>query len=98
MEKKKQTMIIHSILYLLISNAVTARRDKSILYSRNAILILIYCFLITINETNVYFLENGIGIYGGLFHVNTITQSFNLFIFMICAIILQLTAFHSRKI
>ena len=91
-------MIILSILYLLISNAVTSRRDKSILYSRNAISILIYCFLITLNETNVYFLENGIGIYGGLFHVNTITQSFNLFIFIICIIILQLTAFHSRKI
>ena len=91
-------MIIHSILYLLISNAVTSRRDKSILYSRNAILILTYCFLLTANEINIYFLENGIGIYGGLFHVNTITQSFNLFIFIICIVITQLTGFHSRKI
>ena len=91
-------MIIHSILYLLISNAVTSRRDKSILYSRNAIFILAYCFIVTLNENNIYLLENGIGIYGGLFHVNFITHNFNLFIFMICLMILQLTGFHSRKI
>ena len=91
-------MIIHSILYLLISNAVTSRRDKSILYSRNALLILVFCLLTTLNEINIYYLEEGIGIYGGLFHVNIVTQSFNLFIFTICIIILQLTAFHSRKV
>ena len=91
-------MIIHSITYLLISNAVTSRRDKSILYSRDSILILIYCFLITLNEISTYYLENGIGIYGGLFHVNIVTQNFNLFIFIICIIILQLTGFYSRKI
>ena len=74
-------MIINSILYLLLSNAVTLRRDKSILYSRNAILILIYCLTMTITELNFYFLENGIGIYGGLYQVNIITQSFNFFFF-----------------
>lgn len=91
-------MIIHSILYLLLSNAVTMRRDKSVLYSRNAMLILIYCILITINEINVYYLKDGIGIYGGLFHINSITHAFNLFIFIVCVIILQLTAFHSREV
>ena len=91
-------MIIHSILYLLISNALNSRRDKSILYSRNTIVILINCFLITLSEINMYYLDNGIGIFGGLFHVNTITQSFNLFIFLICTMILQFTSFHPRKI
>lgn len=43
-------------------------------------------------------MEKGIGIYGGLFHVTPITQSFHFFIFLICAIILQLTAFYPRKV
>ena len=59
---------------------------------------MIYCIIISLNSLNVYLLEKGIGIYGGLFHVTTITQSFHFFIFLICAIILQLTAFYPRKI
>ena len=38
-------MIILSILCLLFSNAVTLRRDMSILFNRIAIIALIYCFL-----------------------------------------------------
>ena len=91
-------MIINSILYVLLSNAVTLRRDKSILYSRSGILILVYCLNMSIIQINFYLLENGIGIYGGLYQVNTITQSFNFFFFFICIIVLVLTAFHSRKI
>ena len=91
-------MLINSIFYLLLSNAVTLRRDKSILFSRNAILILISCLIITISELDFYFLENGIGIFGGLYQVNFITQTFNVFFFLISAIVLLLTAFHSRKI
>ena len=87
-----------SILFLLLSNAVTLRRDKSILYSRNAIFVMIYCSVISLNSINIYFLQKGVGVYGGLFHANTITQSFHFFMFFICMIILQLTAFHPRKI
>nr|YP_009728689.1 NADH dehydrogenase subunit 2 [Sydowia polyspora]QHR85472.1 NADH dehydrogenase subunit 2 [Sydowia polyspora] len=43
-------------------------------------------------------LDKGIGIYGGLFHVTAFTQSFNIFIFIISAIILTLTSFYPRKV
>lgn len=59
---------------------------------------MIYCIIISLNSLNVYFLEKGIGIYGGLFHVTTVTQSFHFFIFLTCGIILQLTAFYPRKV
>jgi NADH-ubiquinone oxidoreductase chain 2 len=39
----------------------------------------------------------GVGLYGGLFHVTSITQIFHIFIFIISAIILQLTAFYPRR-
>jgi len=43
-------MIISSILLLLLSNAVILRRDKSILYSRISMTILIYSCLIVIKQ------------------------------------------------
>ena len=91
-------MTIYSILFLLLSNAATLRRDKSILYSRNGIVILIYCLIITLNNLNICLLEKGIGLFGGLFNVTTITQTFHSFIFLISGIIILLTAFYSRKV
>jgi NADH-ubiquinone oxidoreductase chain 2 len=43
-------------------------------------------------------INTGIGLYGGLFHVTSVTQIFHIFIFLISAIILQLTAFYPRKV
>lgn len=91
-------MIIYSVLFLLLSNAVTFRREKSILYSRDAIIILLFSCLIAFKSLNMYFLYKGIGLYGGLFHATPITQTFHLFIFFVSATILQLTAFYPRKI
>ena len=91
-------MIIYSILFLLLSNAVTLRREKSIIYSRDAIIILLFSCLIALKSLNMYFLYKGIGLYGGLFHVTPITQTFHIFIFFVSAIILQLTAFYPRKV
>jgi NADH-ubiquinone oxidoreductase chain 2 len=43
-------------------------------------------------------LGNGVGIFGGLFHATTITTVFQLFIYVVTAVILHLTAFLPRKI
>ncbi len=91
-------MVIFSILFLLLSNAVTLRRDKSILFSRVAIIILLYCSLIAIKSLYMTYLDKGIGLYGGLYHVTSITQTFHIFIFIISAAILQLTGFYPRKV
>jgi len=90
-------MLISYILILLSSNAVTLRRDKSILYSRLTISSLLYLFLILLN-LNMTLSNKGIGLFGGLFQTTTLTQTFHLYIFAICAVILQLTAFYPRKI
>ena len=91
-------MLITSLIYLLLSNAITLRRDKSILYSRVAIIVLIYSCLLAIFSLYLTYLDTGIGLYGGLFHATSITQIFHIFIFLICATILQLTAFHPRRV
>ena len=91
-------MIIYSILFLLLSNAVTLRRDKAILFSRVAIIILLFSFIFAMNSLYTLSLDRGIGLYGGLFHATSITHVFQIFIFFISAAILQLTAFYPRKV
>jgi NADH-ubiquinone oxidoreductase chain 2 len=91
-------MLIFSILLILLSNALTIRRDKSILYNRVAIIILLYCSIFALDSLYITYLERGIGIYGGLFHVTGITHIFHVFIFLISAAILQLTGFYPRKV
>jgi NADH-ubiquinone oxidoreductase chain 2 len=85
-----------TILFLLVSNAVVSRRDISILFNRIAIISLIYCILHDFLSLSV--LSKGIGLHGGLVYISNITQIFHIFIFIISILILQLTAFHNRKV
>ena len=71
-----KAMLIFSILFLLLSNAVTLRRDKSILFSRISIIILLYSILLAKNSLYMISIDRGIGIYSGLFHITSITQYF----------------------
>ncbi len=89
-------MIMITILFLLISNAVVSRRDISILFNRVAIIGLIYCILQDFMSLSV--LNKGIGLHGGLVYISNITQVFHIFIFIISILILQLTGFHYRKL
>src|ERR1700724_3299057 len=92
------TMLVFSILFLLLSNAVTLRRDKSILVSRVSIIILLYSTFLANNSLYIASLSSGVGIYSGLFHITSITQIFHIFLFIISAVILQLTGFYPRKV
>lgn len=91
-------MLVSLLIFLLISNAVSLRRDKSILFSRIVIKSLLFASLIAINNLYINPLEKGLGIYGGLFNVNVLTQTFNIFIFLVSAVILVVTGFYPRKV
>jgi len=86
------------LTYLLISNALTLRKDKSILFSRIVMVSLILTSFLAYNNLFSNSLDKGIGIYGGLFHVTSFTQGFNIFAFLISAIVLTLTSFYPRKV
>jgi NADH-ubiquinone oxidoreductase chain 2 len=90
-------MIITFLLLLLFSNGLTVRPDTSILYSRIGILIVFYSIMSAYNTFYITFLEKGIGLYGGLFNVTAITQTFQIFILLVCGLILLMTAFYPRK-
>jgi NADH-ubiquinone oxidoreductase chain 2 len=91
-------MLIISLIQLLLSNAITLRRDKSILYSRTSITILLIASLISYDNLHLLFLSKGIGIFGGLFHSTSTTNVFHIFILSISSVILLLTSFYPRKV
>jgi NADH-ubiquinone oxidoreductase chain 2 len=69
-----------------------------ILFSRIALIILLYSSIIAYNNLYLTFLDKGIGLYGGLLHATSHTQIFHIFIFLLSAVILSLTAFYPRKV
>jgi len=91
-------MLVTSLTLLLLSNAVSSRRDKSILFSRTTLLILSYCFILLIFDLNLIFVEKGLSLFGGLIYCKGHNQIFALFIIFLSLIILILTSFYPRKI
>jgi len=91
-------VLITSLIFLLLSNSVTLRRDKSILYSRATIAILLISAFIAYDNLFFLFLNKGIGIFGGLFSTTATTNVFHIFIFLITSVILVLTSFYPRKV
>ncbi len=89
-------MITISIIFILLSNALTLRRDISILFNRITILALIYCILQ--DMMSLYVINKGLGLHGGLLHITSTTQVFHIFIFILSILILQLTSFYPRKV
>jgi len=89
-------MLLLSLIFLLLANAVTKRREKSILFNRVAIIILLYSSIVGYDSLAITSIGRGISIYGGLFHSTAITHSFDIFINLVCGIIIQLTAFNPR--
>jgi len=91
-------MLFNSLILLLLSNSITSRRDKSILYSRITITILLISTIIAYDNLSLLFLAKGVGIFGGLFYTTATTNSFHIFIFLISSAILLLTSFYPRKV
>lgn len=91
-------MLTTAILLLLVSNAVTVRRDKSILFSRASLAILTICFFICFASFDFKLHEKGLGLFCGLFQTTTISHVFYMFVLIITILILQLNAFYPRKI
>ena len=91
-------MLCYCLIFLLLSNAVSIRKDKSILYSRLVISIILISILIIYNDLSFSNLNKYIGLYGGLYHATSLTHVFHLFILILSFIIMFLTSFYNRKI
>jgi NADH-ubiquinone oxidoreductase chain 2 len=91
-------MIIQNLLLIILSNAVTIRRDKTIIYNRISLLAIISA------ATNLFFVlayksyGTGIGLFNNLFHLTSSGMIFQIFIYILTIIIFQLISFFPRKI
>lgn len=72
------------------------RKESTVYFSRVIIVALSLTSYICYNNTYPISLETGIGLYGGLFNVTTITQCFSIFILLITATILVYNSFYHR--
>ena len=90
-------MLLVFLSYLLSSNGLTFRPDSSIIYSRVGLIILFYCLNSSVDCFYITYLEKGVGLYGGLFNITAVNQTFQVFIFFICILILLMSAFYPRK-
>ena len=89
-------MLIYSILILLLSYAVTLRRDKFILFTRVVIIVLLSFSILAAFSLYINNFSNGL--FRGLFHITSISQILYIFVLIICAIILQLIAFYPIRV
>jgi NADH-ubiquinone oxidoreductase chain 2 len=90
-------MLLISIFSLLLSNALSSKNISAILYSRIGILALSYCIYLSYNNLFIVYLDNGIGLFGGLFFTSSIIQVFHILIFTITLLILYMTGFYPIK-
>src|ERR1700742_1229643 len=90
-------MILTFLVLLLLSNGLTVRPDTSLLYSRIGLIIIFYSLMSAYTTFFIEYLEKGVSLYGGLFNVTSITHTFQMFILIVCGLILLMTAFYPRK-
>lgn len=90
-------MLLTSIFLLLLSNSLNLRRDISIYYSRIGIIILAYCVFFSYNNLFISYLNLNIGLYDGLFSISSLDIIFDILLFVIASLILNLTGFYPRK-
>jgi len=90
-------MLSYSIIALIMSNAVNNRRDLTILYSRIALLILIFCSFFTYNIFYYDYINNGIIILNGLFCIENYSVFFSLVILLISVLIIGITSVFNLK-
>jgi NADH-ubiquinone oxidoreductase chain 2 len=87
-----------SSVLILLSSAVTFRRDKAISFNRITMIVLLYSSILGYETLFLLPLHSGIGIYGGLYQVSSLTQTFLIFISILSIIILQLSSFYYRHL
>lgn len=78
--------------------AVVTGRGSSIIYSRYNIIILTYSFFLSINTIYMSLNNQGLGLFSGLYHATSITQTFQAFLILICIFTLIINSFiHTNK-
>ena len=85
-------------MFILISNALTLKRDLSVLFARVVAIVFSLACVSCIYILTILSLKKSVALYDGLFHTSSFTQSMHLFFILISGIILLFTGFYPRKV
>jgi len=83
-------MVILSISIMIFSIAFSSLRITAIYFNRIAIILLLYSGVLAYNVLYTGLVGSGVGVFGGLFQVTTITQSMDLCFYLVGALVLLL--------
>ena len=82
-------MIFISIMILIVAIALHSPASTApVLLTRISAIVFIYAGVLSLNALDIQSIGSGIGIYSGLFHVTTVSQLIDTFIFFIGSLIL----------
>lgn len=85
-------MVLFGVLTMILAIALFSLRIPAIYFYRITIILLLYSALLSYNSLYVDLIGSGVGVFGGLFQVTTITQSMDLFIYLVGALVLLLSS------
>src|ERR1700748_3602531 len=83
-------MVILFISIMILSIAFSSLRITAIYFNRIAIILLLYSGVLAYNTLYTGLVGSGVGVFGGLFQVTTLTQSMDVFIYLVGALVLLL--------
>ena len=83
-------MILISILILIVAKALPSCYTflSPVLFPRIIAIIFIYAGALSFNSFYIQYIGSGVGIYSGLFHITTVSQSIEIFLLIIGSLIL----------
>ena len=90
-------MIFYCLVFLLLSNAVSTRKDKSLLYSRLVIIILLFSIILLLDDLSFNNLRKSVTLYGGSYHATSLTHVFHIFVLILNMTIIILASFYPKK-
>jgi len=83
-------MVLIFILIMILVIALSSLRITAIYFKWIAIILLLYSGVLAYNTLYTGPVGSGVGVFGGLFQVTTITQSMDVFIYLVGALVLLL--------
>jgi NADH-ubiquinone oxidoreductase chain 2 len=90
-------MMILSLIYFILSNAVASSKNIAILYSRSTLLTYFFLMLFVYSTFDFYFFDKSISLYNGLIYCSLVNLTFIFFIFLLSLCILLLTSFYPSQ-
>lgn len=83
-------MVLFGVLTMILAIALFSLRIPAIDFNRITVILLLFSALLSYNTLYIDLVSSGVSVFGGLFQVTAITQSIDVFIYLLGALVLLL--------